>query len=166
MHHVMPKKGDKLNDHPALNNANAVHAERLSVTEKLCQRIAASTGAPITLVIVIIFQLVWIFFGQITKMDPFPYVFMLTISNVVQLILIVVVAVAGRQQSQHDSIRADEDHSALSRLMYHQQTQEVLLLHIAEKLGLETAELRDVIADLANPDVIADLAKPGPSASG
>lgn len=138
--------------HPAVRNVNDIAAERTSVTEKLCQRIAAGTGAPMTLVAVIVFQIVWIVVGQITKMDPFPFVFMLTVSNVVQLVLIVVVAVAGRQQSLHDTIRADEDHSTISLLLYHQQAQETLLLEIAEKAGIDTTELRAAIAKLAQPD--------------
>ena len=137
--------------HPAVRNVNDIQAERTSVTEKLCQRISAGTGAPMTLVAVIVFQIVWIVVGQITKMDPFPFVFMLTVSNVVQLVLIVVVAVAGRQQSLHDSIRADEDHSTISLLLYHQQAQETLLLQIAEKAGIDTAELRAAVAKLEQP---------------
>lgn len=138
--------------HPAVRNVNDIQAERTSVTEKLCQRIAAGTGAPITLVAVIVFQIIWIFVGQITKMDPFPFVFMLTVSNVVQLVLIVVVAVAGKQQAQHDAIRADEDHSTISRLLYHQQAQEALLLQIAEKAGIDTTGSRATITGLAQPD--------------
>lgn len=151
MHDVKPPSGASLENHPALNDVNALHAERLSVTERVCQRIAAGTGAPITLVAVIVFQIIWIVVGQLTKMDPFPFVFMLTVSNVIQLVLIVVVAVAGKQQSQHDCIRADEDHAALSRLLYHHQAQELLLVQIAEKLGIDTAELRATITDLAQP---------------
>lgn len=138
--------------HPAVRNVNDIQAEQTSITEKLCQRIAAGTGAPMTLVAVIVFQIVWIVVGQITKMDPFPFVFMLTVSNVVQLVLIVVVAVAGRQQSLHDTIRADEDHCTISLLLYHQQAQEKLLLQIAEKAGIDTTELRATITQLAQPD--------------
>ena len=160
IHGLRPPRGSALRAHPAVRNVNDIQNERLSVTEKLCQRIAAGTGAPMTLVIVIVFQLVWIFVGQLTKMDPFPFVFMLTVSNVVQLVLIVVVAVAGRQQSQHDTIRADEDHSTISRLLYHQQAQEMLLLQIADKLGIDTTELRTTINELAQP-----AARPSPPTS-
>ena len=156
LHHVKPPEDSaKLADHPAIKNANDIAEERTSVTEKICQRIATATGAPLTLVIVIVFQLVWIVFGHVTKMDPFPFTFMLTISNVVQLILIVVVAVAGKQQSTHDSSRADADHAALSRMLYHQQVQETLLLHIAEKVQVDTSELHDTISDLAEGQIAA-----------
>jgi uncharacterized membrane protein len=150
-HELRPPQGAALAAHPAVRNVNDLQAERLSPTEKLCQRIAADTGAPITLVAVIVFQIIWIAVGQLTKMDPFPFVFMLTVSNVVQLVLIVVVAVAGRQQSQHDAIRADEDHATISRLLYHQQVQEMLLLQIAGKLDIDTRELSATLKELAQP---------------
>lgn len=151
IHHKL-KLPHSLRSHPAVRNVNDLQAAQTSVTEKLCQRIAAGTGAPVTLVAVIIFQFIWIIVGQVTKMDPFPFVFMLTVSNVIQLVLIVVVAVAGRQQSLHDTIRADEDHATISRLMYHQQAQEMLLLEIAGKLGIDCAELRATVTALAQPD--------------
>ena len=151
MIHLRLPRGRALDSHPAVRNANDLQSQQLSVTEKLCQKIAADTGAPITLLAVIVFQIIWIVVGQITKMDPFPFVFMLTVSNVVQLVLIVVVAVAGKQQAQHDAIRADEDHATLSRLLYHQQAQEMLLLQIAGKLGVDTSELHAAIDELAQP---------------
>jgi uncharacterized membrane protein len=146
-------KGKKIDfrSHPALRNANEVHAESLSMTERFCQKVGAATGAPLTLVAVIIFQLVWIVVGYITKMDPFPFVFMLTVSNVVQLILIVVLAVAGKQQAAHDQIRAEEDHAALSRVLYHAEVQEQLLVKMAEKTGIDTVDIQKVMADLAAP---------------
>jgi uncharacterized membrane protein len=146
-------KGKKIDfrSHPALRNANDVHAESLSMTERFCQKVGAATGAPLTLVAVIVFQFIWIVVGHITKMDPFPFVFMLTVSNVIQLILIVVLAVAGKQQAAHDQIRAEEDHAALSRVLYHAEAQEELLLKMAEKMALDTGDIQKVMADLAAP---------------
>ena len=83
-------------------------------------------------------------------MDPFPFVFLLTVSNVIQLVLIVVLAVAGKQQAEHDQIRAEEDHAALSRVLYHAEAQEQLLLKMAEKAGIDTADLQNIMADLAS----------------
>lgn len=149
--HLLPLRGATHRDHPALPNANDIQNAKLSETEKFCQRIAEGTGAPITLVAVIILQIIWIVFGQVTKMDPFPYVFMLTVSNVIQLVLIVVLAVAGKQQSSHSEIRAEEDHAALSRMLYHQQTQEALLLEIAQRAGIDVTEYQRAVNDLAQP---------------
>jgi uncharacterized membrane protein len=147
--HLLPARGSNNRSHPAAANVNDIHAQSLTVTERFCQRVGESTGAPITLVAVIVFQLVWIVVGQVTKMDPFPYIFMLTVSNVVQLILIVVLAVAGKQQASHSEIRAEEDHAALSRMLYHQQTQEAMLIELASKAGIDTHEYERAVNDLA-----------------
>lgn len=150
MHRLFDHTKDP-SSHPALRNANEVQAERLSPTERFCQRIAEATGAPITLVVVILFQLVWIVFGLATKADPYPFVFLLTISNIIQLVLIVVLAVGGKQQSSHAEIRAEEDHAALSRLLYHQEAQEMLLIELAKKSGIATGQIEQDVAALAKP---------------
>jgi len=136
-------------DHPLVADVNAQHRAQLSATERLCKRIADMTGAPNALMAAIVLQLVWIFVGMATHWDPFPFVFLLTCSNVIQLILIFVIAVAERQSSQHDEIRAEQDHKALSRLLYHQETQEKLLLALAEKAGIDITELRTKVQSLA-----------------
>jgi hypothetical protein len=58
------------------------------------------------------------------------------------LILIFVIAVAQRQQTQHAELRAESDHESISRLLYHQEYQEKLLLRIAERTGVDVSELR------------------------
>jgi uncharacterized membrane protein len=131
-----------LTDHPLVGDVNAQHRAKLSTTEKFCKRIADMTGAPIALMMAIVLQLIWIFVGMVTHWDPFPFVFLLTCSNVIQLILIFVIAVAQRQSSQHDQLRAEEDHKTISRIFYHHETQEQLLLAIAEKAGIDVDELR------------------------
>ncbi len=158
LNQLLPAKGANPQSHPAAPNVNELHAAALSTTERFCQRVADATGAPATLVAVIIFQFIWIVVGQATKMDPFPYIFMLTVSNVVQLVLIVVIAVAGKQQSLHAEIRAEEDHASLSRMLYHQQTQEAMLLDIASHAGIDTAEYQRAVNQLAAPGAPAPAA--------
>ena len=136
-------------EHPLATDANARHQAQLSPIEKTCKRIADATGAPIALILAIILQFCWIAVGIATKFDPFPFVFLLTCSNVLQLILIFVIAVAQRQSSQHDELRAESDHDSISRLLYHQELQESLLLAIGEKLGIDTAEYTTYAQSLA-----------------
>ena len=118
-----------------LRNANTLQEAGLSTTERLCRRIADWTGAPIALIGAIVLQLAWIVFGMITRLDPFPFVFLLTVSNVIQLVLIFVIAVAQRQQSKHDQLRAEVDHEALHRILQHQAKQEALLVALLAKAG-------------------------------
>ncbi|WP_158742687.1 DUF1003 domain-containing protein [Acidisphaera sp. L21] len=122
-------------------NANEIHDAELSRTERLCRAIAEWTGAPVALMLAIIVQLVWITVGIWTRLDPFPFVFLLTVSNVIQLILIFVIAVAQRQQSRHDQIRAETDHEALCRLLLAQEAQGKILASLAARQGVDVADV-------------------------
>ncbi len=136
-------------DHPMVDDVNAIHAARLSATERFCRKVANATGAPIALLLAIVVQIVWLAIGSITHWDPFPFVFLLTCSNVIQLILIFVIAVAQKQQTMHDEIRAEADHDSISRLLYHQQVQEELLLRLAARAGIEVDDVRPSIVSLS-----------------
>lgn len=136
-------------NHPLVENVNELQRDRLSATERFCRRVADLTGAPAALMLAIVLQIAWLVVGTITRWDPFPFVFLLTCSNVLQLILIFVIAVAQRQQTMHDELRAEADHDAISRLLYHQEFQEKLLLRIAESVGVEVDELRPALESLA-----------------
>ena len=136
-------------DRPKTLNANDLHAARLTPTERLCQRIADWTGAPAALLGAIVLQGLWIALGIWTRIDPFPFVFLLTVSNVIQLVLIFVIAVAQRQQSRHDQLRAELDHAALCRLLEHQDVQEHILISLARQQGLDITEPTRAVDRLA-----------------
>ncbi len=140
--------------HPASRNANELQAAELSPTERICRVISDWTGAPAALLSAIVLQLLWIGIGIWTRLDPFPFVFLLTVSNVIQLILIFVIAVAQRQQSRHDQLRAETDHEALCHLLHHQDVHETLLLRLAKQQGIDTG---DVILALHEPAPAATL---------
>jgi len=145
----MPVAG-AIEDHPLVDDVNAIHREQLSVTERLCKRIADATGAPIALLLAVVIQAMWVTFGQVTHWDPYPFPFLLTCSNILQLILIFIIAVAQRQSSEHAELRAESDHDNISRLLYHQQVQEQLLLRLAEKTQTDVTDLRTMVATLIN----------------
>ena len=128
--------------HQDIQNPNEVHNQRLSPVERFCKRIADSTGAPIALAIVILAQFVWIIVGQATGKDPFPFIFLLTISNVIQLTLLFVISVAQRQASEHAETRAELDHQWIGGLLRNHEFEEDLLLRIAARLGADTSDIR------------------------
>jgi uncharacterized membrane protein len=138
-----------LDDHPLVHDVNAEHIERLSSIELACKRIADGTGAPIALGLAIVVQLAWIPLGIVTKIDPYPFAFLLTCSNVLQLILIFVLAVGQRQSARHAELRAEHDHDAISRLLYHQEVQEQILLAIATKIDANVEQTRAMVVELA-----------------
>lgn len=139
-------------EHPLVHDVNQEHRESLSATERVCKRIADYTGAPLALFLAILLQVVWIAVGAWTKWDPFPFVFLLTCSNVLQLILIFILAVGQRQSSAHAELRAEHDHDSISRLLYHQEVQEQLLLAIAEKTESNVEKVKSMVLALSQQD--------------
>jgi low affinity Fe/Cu permease len=128
--------------HTAVLNPNDVHNDNLTPVERFCKRVADSTGAPFALAAVIVIQLVWIAAGQLTGRDPFPFVFLLTVSNVIQLTLLFVISVAQRQSSQHAETRAELDHEWIGALLHNQEIQQDLLFRIAAKIDVSTDDIR------------------------
>jgi uncharacterized membrane protein len=139
-------------DHPLVHDVNQEHQEQLSPVERICKKIADGTGAPLALFLAVIVQIAWVAFGTITKMDPYPFAFLLTCSNIIQLILIFILAVGQKQSSQHAELRAEHDHDSISRLLYHQEVQEDILLAIARKIELDVEQLSAMVNRLATQD--------------
>jgi uncharacterized membrane protein len=141
-----------ISDHPLVHDVNQEHADSLSPIECVCKRIADSTGAPLALGLAILVQFLWIPIGIVTKLDPYPFAFLLTCSNILQLILIFILAVGQRQSSAHAELRAEHDHSSISRLLYHQELQEHILIEIATKIECDVSDLKAMVAKLAVAD--------------
>jgi uncharacterized membrane protein len=139
-------------DHPLVHDVNVEHSEELSPVERFCKRVADWTGAPVALFLAVLVQCIWIPVGIITKLDPYPFAFLLTCSNILQLILIFILAVGQRQSSAHAELRAEHDHDSISRLLYHQELQEQILLSIALKTELNVDEVKSMVARLATED--------------
>ena len=147
-----PAAAFDVTNHPFVHDVNQEHNDSLSPVERLCKRIADGTGAPIALGLAILIQAVWIPIGVFTKLDPYPFAFLLTCSNVLQLILIFILAVGARQSSAHAELRAEHDHDSISRLLYHQDVQDQLLLEIATKIECDVSALRTMVAQLSAQD--------------
>ena len=149
---AMPSMPVDVTDHPLVHDVNQEHLDSLSPVERFCKRVADWTGAPLALGLAILLQALWIPLGVITKFDPFPFDFLLTCSNVLQLILIFILAVGQRQSSAHAELRAEHDHDSISRLLYHQELQERILIQIASKIECDVADLKAMVAQLASQD--------------
>lgn len=135
-------------DHPQIRDVNEEHEERLSPVERFCKIIADATGAPLALFLAIVFQIVWVVIGTTTHWDPYPFVFLLTVSNIIQLVLIFIIAVAEKQSAEHAELRAESDHENISRLLHHQEVQEELLLRIATQTQVDVTDIKKAIAQL------------------
>ena len=139
-------------EHPLVHDVNAEHRENLSAVERTCKRIADWTGAPLALFLAVAVQCIWIPVGIISKWDPYPFAFLLTCSNILQLILIFILAVGQRQSSAHAELRAEHDHDSISRLLYHQELQEQILIQIASRVECDVEAIKKMVAQLAAQD--------------
>lgn len=135
-------------DHPQIRDVNEEHEESLTPIERVCKHVADATGAPMALFLAILFQIVWVVFGTLTQKDPYPFVFLLTVSNIVQLILIFIIAVAEKQSAQHAELRAEADHENISRLLHHQEVQEEILMRLATQTQIDVSDIKLAIAQL------------------
>ena len=134
--------------HPLARNANEERKEELSVIEKACAWVSDKMGSPSVLFGVIVVQGIWIVVGQITKLDAYPFAFLLTFSNILQLILMFVLALGQRQTSKLAQIRADIDHESISHILIHQDLQEEALILILKSLKIDSSEVDPLIKKL------------------
>ena len=135
-------------DHPMVRDVNEEHQQNLSGVEKACKKIADATGAPVALALAIVSQIAWVVVGSLTHWDPFPFVFLLTMSNILQLILIFIIAVAQKQGGEHAELRAEADHESIARLLHHQEVQEELLLRLAQSTQCDVTDIRAAVQSL------------------
>jgi len=135
-------------DHPQIRDVNEEHQESLTPIERVCKQVADATGAPLALFLAILFQITWVIVGTLSHWDPYPFVFLLTVSNIVQLILIFIIAVAEKQSAQHAELRAEADHENISRLLHHQEVQEEILMRIAVQTQVDVADIKIALAQL------------------
>lgn len=107
-----------MNTHPLLKNSFTEHQNKQNIVEKVCAWVCLKIGSPVTLAFVIIIQILWIVVGQLTGWDSYPFEFLLTVSNVIQLVLIFILALGQRQTNEYNEIRAKVDHESISKLLY------------------------------------------------
>lgn len=81
--------------------------------QKICKAIVNCTMSEKALLIAICIQATWMIVGTITHLDPWPYLGMLTVSNVLQLILIFAVGVAQRQANMENTKAVADSHAEL-----------------------------------------------------
>ena len=84
---------------------------------RICRKINDLTTRDIVLVIAIIAMVTWLLIGSLTKIDPYPFQFISTLTNLLGFVVMLVVANAQRGQhiaDLHEKVDALHDkHDAL-----------------------------------------------------
>lgn len=133
----MPKSlPDYLKSRHAPEDVNAKHQEHLKFHDKVAVVITTAVGSMYALYFFIIFVFGWMLWQHVADQpfDPFPYVFMIFISNIIQLLLMPLIMVGQNIQGKHSQLRAEEEYRTTKTI--HQDIETILtqLSEIQEKI--------------------------------
>lgn len=123
----MPKNlPDYLKSRHAPEDINAKHRNRLRFHDKVAVIITTAIGSMYALYFFILFVFGWMLWQTVaeTPFDPFPYVFMIFISNIIQLLLLPLVMVGQNIQNRHAQLRAEEEYHTTKTI--HQDIEHIL----------------------------------------
>ncbi|MDO8570817.1 MAG: DUF1003 domain-containing protein [Candidatus Daviesbacteria bacterium] len=104
--------GDYLNLRRAPENVNLKHKQGLNFQDRIALVITRSVGSMYAVYFFILFIMGWIFWqlNDTKPLDPFPFIFLLFIGNVVQLLLMPLIMVGQNLQGKHAERRAEEEY--------------------------------------------------------
>ncbi|MFA6990026.1 MAG: DUF1003 domain-containing protein [Candidatus Gastranaerophilaceae bacterium] len=120
-------------------------------TDKLIIKITDAISTINALKIVVLIIVFWLIFGQVTKIDPYPYMFSSTVANYSGFILTIVILIATKalEKLQKESEKREKEHQEqhykiqkmeeklVKQLHETQEKQNAMLLEIAKKLNIE-----------------------------
>lgn len=120
-------------------------------TTKIIVKITDAISTVNALKIVFIIIVSWLIFGQITKIDPYPYLFSSTVTNYSGFILTIAILISTKslEKLQQNSEKRDAEHQEQhykmqgieERLVNHlnktQEAQNKILFEIAKKLDID-----------------------------
>ena len=122
--------------------------------EVACRRVIDATGRTRALALVVFVSLLWMVFGAISLIDPYPFQFLGVVCNVVQLWMIFVLAVGARGQAR--SIERKHD-AVISHIEQHASaTRAHLKRHVDGAFEIHRRDVRDHIAEVGAA-IINDL---------
>lgn len=119
--------------------------------DKIIIKITDALSTITALKIVIMVIAFWLIFGQLTKIDPYPYMFSSTVTNYSGFILTIVILISTKalEKLQNESEKRDKEHQEQhyklqdmeERLVKHlnttQKKQNEIILEIAKKLNVD-----------------------------
>ncbi len=94
-------------------NVNIKHRERFSFQDKLALHLTKIIGTMYAVYFFSLFILGWMFWQTlilVEPFDPFPFVFLLFLGNIIQLLLMPLILVGQNLQGRHAEIRAEEEY--------------------------------------------------------
>lgn len=109
-------------------NINIKHRTSFKLHDRLAVVITAAIGSMYAVYFFIVFVFIWILWQSLSSkpFDPYPFIFMIFISNIVQLVLLPLIMVGQNVQTRHAQLRAEEEYQATKSI--HQDIENILTL--------------------------------------
>ncbi len=113
---------------------NLKHRESLKAQDRLAVLVTTAIGSMYAVYVMILFVFGWMLWQSTSQrpIDPFPYVFMIFISNILQLILLPLILVGQNIAGRHSQLRAEEEFQTTKTIL---KDIEKILTHLPAKPG-------------------------------
>ncbi len=115
-------------------NINLKHTESLKLQDRLAVIITTAVGSMYAVYFLTLFVFAWMLWQARSQkpIDPFPFVFMIFISNILQLLLMPLIMVGQNIQGRHAQLRAEEEFQTTKTI--HKDIEKILVkLHEPRK---------------------------------
>lgn len=121
------------------------------ITDKMITKIIDTISTITALKIVLLIVVVWLIVGELTKLDPYPFLFSSTVTNYSGFILTVIILISTKtlerlqkeaeerekvHQEQHYKMQGMEER-LVSQINKSQEKQNEMILQIAKKLNID-----------------------------
>lgn len=109
---LLPKSNEAITEKYEPVNVNQKHRQNLGFQDRLAATITSAVGTMYTMYLIMAGVLGWMLWQTIiTKpFDPYPFAFMVFLSNIVQLLLMPLLMVGQNVQGRHAEMRAEEEY--------------------------------------------------------
>ncbi len=100
-------------------NVNVKHRDSLKSQDKIAVFITKSMGTMYAVYIICLIVSSWMIWQLISEkpIDPFPFAFMLFLTNIFQLVLMPLVMVGQNIQNKHAEMRAEEEYKTTKTIL-------------------------------------------------
>lgn len=107
-------------------DVNLQHKSRLKLHDKVAVTVTHAIGSMYAVYFFMVFVFGWMLLQTIANrpFDPFPFVFLIFITNIVQLFLMPLILVSQNIQSRHNELRAEEEYQTTKTI--HQDIETIL----------------------------------------
>jgi len=121
------------------------------ITDKRITKITDAISTITALKIVVFVIITWLIFGEISKLDPYPFLFSSTITNYSGFILTIIILISTKtlEKLQNEAEKRDKEHQEqhfkmqdiqerlVNQINKSQDKQNEIILQIAKKLDID-----------------------------